>query len=413
MGHTPQLDALTEDCDLASRRESERRDSDWGGDRRTHAEELAWAARRAAVSMAAATIHATDGGTGAHSDDVVHLCDAIADELGILGHDRAELLAAAQLHDIGKIGVPHEVLDKPGPLDDREWALIREHTVAGQQIVQSVPELHEVARLVRHSHERWDGAGYPDGLAGEQIPLASRIVFCADAFHAIRSDRPYRRGRNADAALDEVKRSAGSQFDPEVVDALVRSAGQMRNTVRGGAGGLATSLRSRRLASLLLTLAIGGSALAAGGSYLLRDEGDAGAEKTAPATATARDTGGDGGAPKGKRPAKADQATRTHPARSRPRRGADAGLSARSERPAASTPAAGGPGHRPTGPTGSTRGSAAPPASPGRSGEAPRRPAQPGRPIGGAPGRSEEAPGRPTPQPVDSPGPTGRSPGGR
>ncbi|MBA3298621.1 MAG: HD domain-containing protein, partial [Thermoleophilaceae bacterium] len=300
---------------------------------------------------------------------------------------------------------------------------IREHTVAGQQIVQSVPELHEVARLVRHSHERWDGAGYPDGLAGEQIPLASRIVFCADAFHAIRSDRPYRRGRNADAALDEVKRSAGSQFDPEVVDALVHSAGKMRNTVRGGAGGLATSLRSRRLASLLLTLAIGGRALAAGGSYLLRDEGDAGAEKTAPATATARDTGGDGSAPKGKPPAKADQATRTkadqatrtHPAgtRSRPRRDADAGLSARSERPAASTPAAGGPGHLPTGPTGPTRRSAAPPASPGRSGEAPRRPAQPGIPIGGAPGRSEEAPGRPIPQSVDSPGPTGRSPGGR
>lgn len=208
---------------------------------------MVWAARRAAVSMAAAAIHARDGDTGAHSDDVVHLCDAIADVLEVDGHERCELLAAAQLHDIGKIGLPQEVLLKPGPLDEAEWALIRQHTVTGAQMVQAVQELYDVARLVRHSHERWDGGGYPDGLAGEEIPLASRIGFCADAFHAIRSDRPYRRARPAAAALEEVQRNAGSQFDPKVVDALAKSAREVRNTGSDGAG----TRRSQRLVALL------------------------------------------------------------------------------------------------------------------------------------------------------------------
>ena len=252
MTHSRQPPAFADDCDLASRTGPGRRDSDWGGYPRTHEEDLAWAAKRAAVTMAAAALQARDGDTGAHCDDVVHLCDAIADELGIYGHDRAELLAAAQLHDIGKLALPQDVLDKPGPLDDREWALIRKHTLTGEQIIRSVPELREVSRLVRHSHERWDGGGYPDGRAGEQIPRASRIVLCADAFHAIRSDRPYRGGRSAAAALEEVVRNKGSQFDPQVVDALVKSAWRMHKAVRGGAEGLLATLRSRRLGSLLV-----------------------------------------------------------------------------------------------------------------------------------------------------------------
>jgi len=219
---------------------------------------VGWAARRAAVTMAAAAIHACDGGTGAHSDDVVHLCDAIADELGVHGDERAELLAAAQLHDIGKVAISHDVLNKPGPLDDREWGLIRQHTVTGERIIQSVPELDGVGRLVRHCHERWDGGGYPDGLSGKQIPLGSRIVFCADAFHASRSDRPYRRGRNAQAALDEIGSSSGSQFDPEVVGALLRAAERLNITVRAGADGLTATLRSRRLVALLLMPTVAG-----------------------------------------------------------------------------------------------------------------------------------------------------------
>ncbi len=212
-----------------------------------HEDEMVRAARRAALSMATAAIRACDGATGEHSDDVVHLCDVIADVLEIDGEDRSELLAAAQLHDIGKIGLPKEVLLKPGPLDDGEWALIRQHTVTGAQMVQAVPELSGIAPLVRHSHERWDGRGYPDGLAGEEIPLASRIGFCADAFHAIRSDRPYRRARPVAVALDEVRRNAGSQFDPQVADALAVSARRVRN---GGSSGAGTP-RSQRLAALL------------------------------------------------------------------------------------------------------------------------------------------------------------------
>ena len=348
--------------------------------------------------MAAATLHARDGGAAAHSDDVVHLCDAIADELGVYGHDRAVLLAAAQLHDIGKVAIPPAILEKPTPLDEREWTVIRQHTVAGERIIQSVPELDEVARLVRHSHERWDGGGYPDGLSGAEIPLASRIVFCADAFHAIRSDRSYRRGRTARAALDEVKRNADSQFDPEVVDALVKSAGQMRNSVRAGAKGLGTTLRSRRLVSLLLTLAIGGSALAAGGSSLVGDEGAAAGKKSVSALSSARDAESDTSALKQKSRATGNRRKRSAaelPAGARRTTPLEAqtGSSARSKRHAARTSAAVALGLVPAVPR---QHGAARTATPGRSGEAPRRPAQPGKPVGGAPGRSEEAPGRPS-----------------
>lgn len=351
-----------------------RRDSDWGGHPRTHEEALEWAAKRAAVTMAAATIHACDGGTGAHSDDVVHLCDAIADELGVYGNDRAELLLAAQLHDVGKVTVPHEVLNRPGPLNDRDWALIREHTVAGERIVQSVPELGEVARLVRHSHERWDGGGYPDGLCGESIPLGSRIVFCADAFHAIRSDRPYRRGRSARAALEEVQRGAGSQFDPEVANALVKSAEQLRSRFRAGGKALNTR-RSRRLATLLLTLAVSGSALAAGGFHLRGDAGHAGARKSLPASISAPAAGGEASASKPEFPANIHRASRSD-ARSAGtaghtgRRDAQAGSYEPTGRSATTTPATVAFESPPSLPR---RRRVGPSPRPGRSGESPRR----------------------------------------
>ncbi|HEV2724199.1 MAG TPA: HD domain-containing phosphohydrolase [Thermoleophilaceae bacterium] len=405
MSDLPRRHSFAEDVVLDARTGPRRRDSDWGGHPRTQEEDLAWAAKRAAISMATAALHARDGDTGDHSDDVVHLCDAIADELGIHGHDRAELLAAAQLHDVGKVAIPREVLEKPGPLDDREWAQIREHTITGQQIVQSVPELDEVARVVRHSHERWDGGGYPDGLAGESIPLASRIVFCADAFHAIRSDRSYRRGRAAEAALEEVTRSAGTQFDPDVAEALVKCAGRMRQGARSPATGRGSTLRSRRLLSLLLTLAIGGSALAAGGSQVLREQGDPGTKKTAqpssPAPAEHGATRTAGSAAIGRRPAPRKAAERPRAASDTRTPGAPArsSKSPASGRQGASVPQAAAPGGVPLA---ATRRGARRPASPGRSEEAPRRPAQPGRPVGGAPGRSEEAPGRPS-QPVKLP----------
>ena len=188
------------------------------------------------------------------------LCESIGTRLGLSDEQLDRLAAAAQLHDVGKLAMPTEILNKPGPLNDGEWDIIRQHTVIGERMLRAVPEMGAVAGMVRHSHERWDGRGYPDGLAGDEIPLASRIVLCADAFHAIRSDRPYRAGRSADAALTEVRAHAGTQFDPRVVDALVAVARDVRRA------GMATSLpRARRLAALLSALVIfgGGSAYAA------------------------------------------------------------------------------------------------------------------------------------------------------
>ena len=239
------------------------------------------AARRAALKVAAAALAARDGTTSAHSQDVVLLCRAIADRFGIRGREREDLLAAAKLHDLGKIAVPMEILEKTGPLNNREWETIRQHTLVGQQILDSVQELQGVAAIVRSCHERWDGAGYPDGLAGEEIPLAARVVFCADAFHAIREDRPYRKGRSAARALEEVRRNAGTQFDPLVVRALEDAARALRQAGPNGLHTLSAPLRSRRLLALLATLMIGGSALAATGVRLPTpfagsDEPDAG-----------------------------------------------------------------------------------------------------------------------------------------
>ena len=218
-------------------------------------------ARRAALAMAVASLEARDRGTAAHSEDVVTLCESIGTRLGLSDEQLDRLAATAQLHDVGKLAMPTEILNKPGPLDDDEWEIIRQHTVIGERMLRAVPEMGAVAGMVRHSHERWDGGGYPDGLAGDEIPLASRIVLCADAFHAIRSDRPYRAGRSADAALQEVRAHAGTQFDPRVVEALVAVA----RDVRRAAGGPMALPRARRLAALLAALAVvgGGSAYAA------------------------------------------------------------------------------------------------------------------------------------------------------
>jgi HD-GYP domain-containing protein (c-di-GMP phosphodiesterase class II) len=142
-----------------------------------------------------------------------------------LGFDEAELRrlrCAGLLHDIGKIGVPQPVLHKNAALSPGDAARMADHTIIGERIVSQAEYLRPVAPLVRASHERWDGHGYPDGLAGEEIPLASRIVFVCDAFHAMTSDRPYRRALPVTEALDELQAQAGRQFDPRVVDAFVR-----------------------------------------------------------------------------------------------------------------------------------------------------------------------------------------------
>jgi HD-GYP domain-containing protein (c-di-GMP phosphodiesterase class II) len=125
---------------------------------------------------------------------------------------------AAELHDLGKIAMPEEMLRKPGPLDEWEWELMRRHTIIGDRILSATPAMRPVAALVRSSHERWDGAGYPDGLVAEQTPLGARIVAICDAFDAMTTDRSYQRARSESDALAELRACAGTQFDPDLVD---------------------------------------------------------------------------------------------------------------------------------------------------------------------------------------------------
>jgi diguanylate cyclase (GGDEF)-like protein len=155
-----------------------------------------------------------------HLGGVADIAEATALRLQ-LSHDQVEQVRhAAELHDVGKVAVPDAILTKPGPLDDEEWAFIRRHTLIGERIISAAPALTRVAALVRHSHERWDGTGYPDALAGPDIPLGARIVAVADAFDAMTSPRPYSPPRTPEAALEELERCAGRQFDPAVVDAF-------------------------------------------------------------------------------------------------------------------------------------------------------------------------------------------------
>ena len=155
---------------------------------------------------------------GVHLDEVTGLCDAVADRLGLPEDERAPLLQAASLHDAGKAAIPDEILHKPGPLDDDEWAFVRRHTLIGERILAAAPALGRAAKLVRWTHERFDGRGYPDGLAGEDIPLASRIIAVCDAYDAMVSDRPYKNRMTAAAARSELELCAGRQFDPKVVE---------------------------------------------------------------------------------------------------------------------------------------------------------------------------------------------------
>jgi diguanylate cyclase (GGDEF)-like protein/PAS domain S-box-containing protein len=155
-----------------------------------------------------------------HSGAVAALARAVGERMGITGPALEDLERAAELHDIGKIAIPDAIVNKPGPLDADEWGFMRRHTLIGESMLTAAPALHAAGRIVRSSHERFDGAGYPDGLRGEQIPLASRIVFVCDSFHAMTADRPYGEAIPKEAALAELTECAGSQFDPEVVKAF-------------------------------------------------------------------------------------------------------------------------------------------------------------------------------------------------
>jgi HD-GYP domain-containing protein (c-di-GMP phosphodiesterase class II) len=166
-------------------------------------------------------VEADDHYTGAHSRDVVDLALAVAGALGLDPARRRNVEFAALLHDVGKLRVPKSIINKPGKLSDAEWAIIRRHTIDGETMLKQVGGvLATVGDYVRSSHERYDGSGYPDGLAGEGIPLESRIVSACDAFSAMTSDRAYRRAMDPQAAITELRRWAGTQFDPQVVEVI-------------------------------------------------------------------------------------------------------------------------------------------------------------------------------------------------
>ena len=180
-------------------------------------------AYRGTVMLLSDVVEHEDAYTASHSRSVVDLAHAVADELGVGPRDREELEFAALLHDVGKIAIPKEILNKPAKLTAEEFELIKTHTIEGHAMLERVGGLlARVGAIVRCCHERWDGLGYPDGLAGEEIPLAARIVFCCDAYNAMTTDRPYRLAMPQEDALEELVRGADTQFDARVVAAVVR-----------------------------------------------------------------------------------------------------------------------------------------------------------------------------------------------
>ena len=179
-------------------------------------------AYRGTVMVLSDVVEAEDNYTASHCRSVVELAAAVADELGMGYEKRQELEIAALLHDVGKIAIPNEILNKPAKLTDEEFALMKTHTIEGQALLDRVGgRLAKVGAIVRSCHERWDGRGYPDGLAAEDIPEAARIVFCCDAYSAMTTDRPYRKAMPVDEAVAELRTNSGTQFEPRVVDALV------------------------------------------------------------------------------------------------------------------------------------------------------------------------------------------------
>jgi HD-GYP domain-containing protein (c-di-GMP phosphodiesterase class II) len=175
----------------------------------------------ATMTSLAEVVEAKDSTTRGHLDRTHRVGLALAERVDPELAARPEVGYGFFLHDIGKVGVPEAVLCKPGPLDDDEWAVMREHPAIGAQIVSPIRFLAGAVEIVRTHHERWDGLGYPSGLRGEEIPLAARIFAIADSFDAMTSDRPYRPAMPLERALDEIRAGAGTQFDPAVADAFL------------------------------------------------------------------------------------------------------------------------------------------------------------------------------------------------
>lgn len=174
-----------------------------------------------------AALSERDAWTAAHSRAVGSLAATLAQKLG-LSAEADTIRTAALLHDVGKMGIPDVILNKPAALDEAEWSLMREVPLAGERILRSVPGMGVAARLIRHVHERFDGAGHPDGLAGDQIPLGSRVIAACDAYHAMTSPRPWRPAMSHEEAIHELLEGAHRQFDPEIVEVLVGHVNGLR-----------------------------------------------------------------------------------------------------------------------------------------------------------------------------------------
>jgi two-component system, cell cycle response regulator len=163
----------------------------------------------------------------AHHRAVGELAGIVARDLGLGPADVEAVVRAARVHDVGKVDVPAAILDKRGPLDEHELAAMREHTVIGQRMLAACPELRDTADVVRATHERWDGSGYPDALRGEEIPLGARIIAVCDAYDAMTSERPYRPARTSEQALAELHRGAGRRYDPRIVPVLLAAVARL------------------------------------------------------------------------------------------------------------------------------------------------------------------------------------------
>jgi HD-GYP domain-containing protein (c-di-GMP phosphodiesterase class II) len=184
-------------------------------------------AERQSIDVLVSVLNERDSLLAHHLADVADLVEAVSRRLNVSPLELQRIRQAAELHDVGKLAIPEEILAKPGPLTEDEWTFIRRHTLIGERILASAPALRPAGEIVRSSHERWDGEGYPDKLRGAEIPLGARIIAVCDAFDAMTSGRPYASVLSAEEAIHELIRCVDTQFDPEVVEAFAEVRGAL------------------------------------------------------------------------------------------------------------------------------------------------------------------------------------------
>ena len=208
---------------------------------------------RGTVMVLSDVVEADDNYTAYHCRSVVELATAVGQHLKLKPDELQELEIAALLHDVGKIAIPKEILNKPAKLTDAEFELMKTHTLEGQALLDRIGgRLARVGTIVRSCHERWDGRGYPDGLLGEEIPLAARIVFCCDAYSAMTTHRPYRTAMPRSEAISELRSNAGSQFEPRIVDALIIVLDETEEVAQSYSDAVRAVLAGQRAATVQL-----------------------------------------------------------------------------------------------------------------------------------------------------------------